>query len=99
MTIKQYIRSLAVAPIPLLVIAMLWLDAANVGFSYESYFLTLALNFIFSTLASLFIVYLIGRSFLVRGSPGLLLLGCGVLAWGAAGGRGTAATRGDAHPP
>ena len=59
---------------------VLW--AADLRTSYESPFLLGALNFVFSTLASLFIAFLVGRSFLVRGTPGLLLLGCGVIVWG-----------------
>ena len=44
-----------------------------------------AFNFVFSTVASLLVVILVGRSFLAGGTSGLLLLGCGVLVWGAAG--------------
>ncbi len=36
-------------------------------------------------LACLLVVYLAGRSFLSRGAPGLLLLGCGVAIWGGSG--------------
>ena len=53
--------------------------------SYESLWLAIGLNFFFSVMVSLFIAYLVGRSFLVRGSPGLLMLGCGVVVWGFAG--------------
>ena len=45
----------------------------------------LALNFVFSTLVSLFIASLIAYTFLARGTPGLLLLGCGVVVWGLGG--------------
>jgi hypothetical protein len=48
-------------------------------------FLLLALNFVFSLLASFLIAFLIARSFLVRRTPELLLVGCGVIAWGTAG--------------
>ena len=62
--------------------AVLWF--ADLRAYYESPRLLLGLNFVFSTLASLLVAYLIGRSFLVRGKPELLLLGCGVIIWGAA---------------
>ena len=78
-------------PIPLLVVAMLVLSAMDLRASYESSSLLMGLNFIFSVLASLSITYLIGRSFLVRGDPGLLMLGCGVCSGGAAGFVGIAA--------
>jgi PAS domain S-box-containing protein len=63
--------------------AVLW--AANLSGSYESPSLLIALNLVFSALGSGFVAYLIGRSFLIRGAPGLLMLGCGVIAWGTAG--------------
>jgi PAS domain S-box-containing protein len=53
--------------------------------SYDQPSIRLGLNFIFSTLVSLFIAYLVGRTFLVRGTLGLLLFGCGVLVWGLGG--------------
>ncbi len=53
--------------------------------AHESPFLRLALNFVFSTLVSLFIASLIAYTFLVRGTAGLLLLGCGVVVWGLGG--------------
>ena len=57
--------------------------------------LLLALNFAFSTVASLFVAYLVGRSFLTRGAPGLLMLGCGVVLWGSAGAGAVAISRGN----
>ena len=57
----------------------------------------MALNFVFSTLASGLIVYLVSRSFLARGEPGLLMLGCGVLTWGTAGVVAKAVSQGDAN--
>ena len=47
--------------------------------------LLLGLSFTFYTLVSLGTLYLIGRSFLASGSPGLLLLECGVVLWSLAG--------------
>jgi len=52
---------------------------------YESKILLVMSNVVFSTAAALLVVALISRSFLARGTPDLLLFGCGVLLWGAAG--------------
>ncbi len=78
-------RSLVWLPIPLLLSTMAGLWVADLRSSYESTFLLLVLNFVCSMLASCLIAYLVGRSFLARPAPGLLLLGCGVIAWGGAG--------------
>jgi len=80
-----WLNRLAWAPVPLFVVALgvLWL--ADLQTEYESPILLTGLNFVFSTLASLLVVSLLGRSFLARSSPGLLLIGCGILVWGAAG--------------
>ena len=75
--------------------AVLW--AANLPGSYGSASLIMALNFVFSTLASGLIVYLVSRSFLTRGTPGLLMLGCGVLTWGSAGVVAHAVSQGDVN--
>jgi PAS domain S-box-containing protein len=88
---------LAWVPIPILFGAMVVLWGAALPGSYESPYLLLALNFVFSTLVSLFIAYLVGRSFLVRSTPGLLLLGCGVIFWGFASVVGTVVAHGDAN--
>jgi PAS domain S-box-containing protein len=72
-------------PIPLLLATIIGLRVADLHTSYESPNLMLGLNLVFSVLASLFIASLVGRSFLIRGTPGLLLLGCGVVVWGVAG--------------
>ena len=76
---------LAWLPIPLLLGAMLVLRAADLRTAYEAPHLLMAVDFLCRTLACLFIVSLAGRSFLARGNPGLLLLGCGVAIWGASG--------------
>ena len=81
---KRTWSRLAWLPIPLLLITMLVLVTADPRGSHESPHLLLALNFAFSTLVSLFVAYLIGRSYLVRSTPGMLIMGCGVLFWGAA---------------
>jgi PAS domain S-box-containing protein len=64
---------------------MIVLGALDLPGSYESPYLLMALNLVFSTLGSGFVAYLIGRSFSIRGTLGLLMLGCGVIAWGSAG--------------
>jgi PAS domain S-box-containing protein len=81
---RRWLR-LAWLPIPVLLITMAVFWAADLRTAHESPHLLLALNFVFSTMASLFVAYLISRSFLVRGTPELLLAGCGVILWGAAG--------------
>lgn len=72
-------------PIPALATAIFVLWMANLQTAYESKVLLAVFNFLFSILASLLVVILIGRSFLDRSTPGLLLIGCGVLIWGTAG--------------
>ncbi len=88
---------LAWLPIPVLLTAMAVFWAADLQGSHESLYLLLTLNLVSSMLVCLFVAYLITRSFLVSGKPGLLLLGCGVVIWGPAGVVATAAARGDAN--
>ncbi len=86
---------LAWLPVPLLLLAFLtlWAEgrwAGGVWLSYlrvphEAPVLLMFLNFAFTAMVSLFVAYLIARSFEARGTPGLLLLGCGVLIWSASG--------------
>jgi PAS domain S-box-containing protein len=76
---------LAWLPIPLLLAAVAALWATGPHAAHEASGLTLAINLSFSTLASLLVVILLGQSFVARGTPALLLLGCGTLLWGAAG--------------
>jgi hypothetical protein len=71
----DWLRLLAWLPIPLL-LTVLW--AGDLPGSYEPPYLLMALNFVFSTLVSGFIAYLIARSFSIRCTPGLRMLGCGV---------------------
>ena len=82
---RPWLSRLAWLPIPILLVALAVLWAANPRTAYESQLLMTAFNFVFSTVASLLVVILVGRSFLAGGTSGLLLLGCGVLVWGAAG--------------
>lgn len=78
-------RLLAWLPAVALLSAILLLLVNDVNSPHEQPFMRLALNFVFSTLVSLFIAYLTARTFLVRGTIGLLLFGCGVLLWGLGG--------------
>ena len=73
---------LAWIPIPLLaaVIAGLWV--ANLRTAYESQWLMVVLNLLFSWLTALCMVVLTARGFLGSAQPGLLMFGCGSLLWG-----------------
>jgi signal transduction histidine kinase/ActR/RegA family two-component response regulator len=88
---------LAWLPIPLLVVGIIAGRMAGLQESYKSEILTLVLSFTFYTLVSLGTLFLIGRSFLALGTPGLLLLECGVLLWSLAGTVGDAVSHGDAN--
>jgi PAS domain S-box-containing protein len=80
-----FISRYAWLPIPLFIfmIASMWV--ANSQTVHESQLLLLLSNLVFSALASSFVVLLLFRSFLSQNKPELLLFGCGVLFWGAAG--------------
>ena len=84
-------------PIPLLLAAIIAARLAGLRESYQSHALLLALSVVFYTLFSLGTLYLIGRSFLALGSPGLLLLECGVVLWSLAGTVGDFVSHGDAN--
>ncbi|MFH0994179.1 MAG: histidine kinase dimerization/phosphoacceptor domain -containing protein [Pseudomonadota bacterium] len=71
-------------PIPLLLVATAVLWAANLRTVYASQLLLISLNFFCTTLASVLVAVLVGRSFLVSGELGLLMMGCGVICWGVA---------------
>lgn len=75
-------RRWAWLPIPVLLLFMLALRVADCRTSYDSPVLLAILNFAFSTLASLAVAWLMGRSFLLRRTPSTLLVGCGILIWG-----------------
>lgn len=76
---------LAWLPVPLFLILIAAFRVAGEGAVLETPFLLLGINVIFYTLISLIIASLMGRSFRVQGKPWQLLLGCGVLIWGALG--------------
>ncbi|HWI56888.1 MAG TPA: PAS domain S-box protein, partial [Bacillota bacterium] len=69
----------------MLPLALLVLKAAPCPGSLDLPYLRAALSFVFGTLIALGVVVLVGRSFLVRGQPGLLLLSCGLLFSGLSG--------------
>ena len=73
---------LAWLPLPILALAIAGLWVADLRTVYESRLLMVALNLVFTWLASLCICFLTARSFLASGQPGLLLFGCGALLWG-----------------
>jgi PAS domain S-box-containing protein len=72
-------------PIPLLLVALLLVWALDPPGVFDSPRLLITINFVFSTMASIFVADMVARAFVVRGSPGLLLLGCGVVIWGSTG--------------
>jgi PAS domain S-box-containing protein len=76
---------LALIPVPLLLLIIVFLWAADLRTPYDNPILLLALNLLFLTLTALLVVFLIGWSFLRSGETGLLMLGCGVFFWGFAG--------------
>lgn len=81
---KRVVR-FAWLPIPLFLAAFLVLRLVNPQTVVEAPSLLSIIQFLFVTLTSLLVAILIGRSFLVDGSPTLLMIGCGVAFSGAAG--------------
>jgi len=79
---------LAWLPLVLLVLLMGFFRAIDSRTQYESEILLTSFNFIFSTIASMMITVLAARSYLLNGSPGLLMLGCGAIIWGPGDWRG-----------
>lgn len=76
---------LAWLPILLLTVLITGLWVIDLRTEYEWPRLQMTLNFVTRTLACLVVAFLAGRSYLERRQPGLLLMGCGVLIWGASG--------------
>lgn len=77
-----WIERLAVWPVAAFALAIVLLLIAGTSASFEHPRLLLSLDFLFSTLVSLAIAAVAGRSFMGTGHPALLLLGCGALIWG-----------------
>ncbi len=76
---------LASFPIPVLLFVILGLWVTGSKEVHESQFLLILFNSIFSTLSSLLLLLIVTRSYLSQGTPALLLFGCGIFLWGAAG--------------
>lgn len=83
--IVRWLIRLAWVPVPVFLLVLIALRVLNSQVTHESPYLLAILYFVFSTLTSLLIAYLLGRSFLIRSDPGLLMLGCGAAVWGMAG--------------
>ncbi len=64
---------------------MVILKLLDLPHSYESVAVAILFNSVCSVLVSVLVAYLLARSFLVRGTPGLLALSLGVVLFGAAG--------------
>jgi PAS domain S-box-containing protein len=82
---NRRLQRLAWLPIPLLLLAIGVFWVADLGAVYEPPYLMAALNLLFMLPVALFVAYQTGRSFLLRGHPGLLWFSCGILFWGSAG--------------
>lgn len=85
--------TLAWLAIPVLLAVILAARAAGCNEPYRATSLRLAISLIFYTGAALGCLWLVGRSFLASGAPGLLWLECGLVFWSLAG------TLGDAVDP
>lgn len=81
---RSYWQRWAWLPIPLFIAAITILGIVNPGQSHESLYLLAFMNLVFSTFVSLGIAILCARSFSVSGDLSVLMLSCGVLAWGLA---------------
>ncbi len=79
------ISGIGLALVPLVTVSIITVWVLNGGTYTIAPLAYLTLNLVFFGLASLLIATLIGRSFLLRGTPDLLLVGCGALLWGLAG--------------
>jgi PAS domain S-box-containing protein len=79
------VRGWAWAPVLLLLVAILVLKAINATASLDLPVVRAVLTLVFGTVVAMVVLVLVGRSFLVRGHPGMLLLGCGLLFVGASG--------------
>ena len=72
-------------PVPILFAIMIALWIADLEHTYVYPGLIRGLYFVFSTVASGLIAFLIAQSFRYQGRPGLLMIGCGAIIWGTAG--------------
>lgn len=72
-------------PIPIFILLVFWFRFSGFNPSFSSVKLQLTGNLLFTVLPSLIAVILLGKSFLERGTPGLLLIASGLLIWGGIG--------------
>ncbi len=72
-------------PLVLMACATLWFYHEDSRAVYAHPRLLFSMMFIFSTLVSVVIAILAGRTYLVSGQSGMMLLGCGALVWGSGG--------------
>lgn len=86
-SVTSVLRDTGPAGLPVVIllstILLLWVADPKVSFSEPN--LNILLYSIFSLLMPLSVTFLIARSFLKTGEPGLVLLGCGVVVWGTSG--------------
>lgn len=79
------LKRLGAIPIPIFIAIIASLAILDVRVVYEPPLLLLILNTLFVSLTSFTVAYISARSYLTSGSLTLLLLGCGVLAYGFGG--------------
>jgi PAS domain S-box-containing protein len=82
-------------PLPLIAAGIVALRLIDLPGSYPSPRLQFGLQLVFMTTASAIVAFVAARSFVMRGTPGLLLMGCGVIALGLAGALATAVGTGN----
>ena len=75
-------KVLAWLPIPLFLVALAVFSIRATDTAYGTPFLLITLNLVFGAFTSFIVFTLVSRSFLLRGTPDLLLIGCGALVWG-----------------
>jgi PAS domain S-box-containing protein len=79
-----FLNYLVWLPIPLFTVIIAVLFAADIRTRFEPRYLFPELNILFLSLVSWIVAYLAARSFLARGTPAVLFLGCGMLVLGCA---------------
>src|SRR5262245_31616772 len=84
-------------PIPALFLTMLVLRAVDPPGAYLAPRLLLVVQIALMLLTSAVVAGLVLRSFLASGAPELLLLGCGIMAWGLSGVVAGLVSRGDVN--
>jgi PAS domain S-box-containing protein len=76
---NQWMNRLAIAPIPMMALAIVSLWVADVRVVWASQSMTWLIHYGSVALGFLFIVIPAARSFLANGEPSVLMLGCGIL--------------------